>query len=123
MYGGNFVDTLTGGSGNDVLIGQAGDDIIDGGSGSDFLSGGAGNDTFVFQTAHFATGVVDIIQGFGVTSGTDDDVLRLQGGSANYSFTDIAGGVRVTHLATGSIINILASGITASGISAEVVYY
>jgi Ca2+-binding RTX toxin-like protein len=65
-------DTLIGSAGANVFFATGGNDTIAGLGGSDTLVGGLGNDTFVYFTSDFASGNIDSIVDFSLTSGNTD---------------------------------------------------
>ena len=87
-YGGAGADQLTGDAGDDFLYGEAGNDGLSGGAGADFLSGAAGNDALVGGAGN------DTI--YGGTGASDRAVFS--GFRADYTITNAAGGVQVSHL-------------------------
>ena len=56
LYGGLGTDQLYGGIGIDTLAGGAGDDLLDGGAGADTLYGGDGSDTIIGGASDYVDG-------------------------------------------------------------------
>lgn len=81
IHGGGGNDTVGSEGGDDQVYGDAGDDIVFGGAGNDLLSGGSGSDR--------------------LNGGTGFDVALQEGKRTDYSLTLEAGGIKLTHIASG----------------------
>lgn len=83
FFGGGGDDLIFGDAGNDTLFGDGGNDTLNGGTGLDSLYGGSGADTFVFEASgasvatvnDFSVGAGDLLQFFGTTFESEQDVL------------------------------------------------
>ncbi|MDK9697309.1 MAG: hypothetical protein OEL76_13050, partial [Siculibacillus sp.] len=108
LDGGTGNDTLNGGLGADTLHGGAGDDTLSGGDAGDVLHGDDGNDTLNLtanaQVSAYGgndddtfvlTNISQDPTSFVIDGGSGDDILEVDGYSADYSGSTITG---VEHL-------------------------
>lgn len=82
LHGDQGDDFLYGGDGDDVLYGDDGRDVLEGGEGDDELNGGEGSDEFS------PGGGLDLIDGGEDAAGDDIDIVILEGGPGDYTFTE-----------------------------------
>lgn len=90
LDGGLGNDSLLGGAGADTLTGDEGDDTLDGQNGNDVVAGGDGEDTYVWN------GAGDGVDTLSSISGYDRVRVNGNGGSNNYTVSQVSGQVKVT---------------------------
>ncbi|MBY3187894.1 calcium-binding protein, partial [Rhizobium laguerreae] len=112
------VDYVGGTAGNDAITGSSEADVLRAGLGNDTLMGGAGSDTYIYLAGDGS----DVIEE--PTSGTDGDVLRLDGLLKNEVLfarsPTAASDLIITVLATGETITLKNQFNTAGGVESIV---